>query len=123
MKYRRYTLPGEHPSFDAGASLLPRGWPLLVILSLPPIVGYIWRGFTFGDWGWGVVGLIICAGFTYAVWHGLLTRMTTCNNGVYCRYEKPVRYWLTLALWFGFYSMTVAVFFFEHHPSSGAVHR
>lgn len=73
---------------------------MIVVLSLPPVAGYVWRGFVFGDWGWGVAGLIICAGFTLSVWHGLLTRTTNCNSSVYHRYERPVRYGLAIIVWF-----------------------
>ena len=103
--------------------MLHRGWLLLVVLSLPPVLGYTWRGFRLADWAWGIVGLIICSGFTYAMWHGLLAHTTNCNSGIHHRHEQPVRYWLTLALWCACYSMSVAAFFFEHHSSSGPVHR
>jgi len=118
MKPRRYSLRSERPSFDAGSTLLRRGWALLLMLSLPPVAGYIWRGVVFNDWGWGVMGLLICAGFTWAVWHGLLARTTECSGRVYHRFKRPGRYWLTLALWFAFYLMSVAAFFFEHAPTS-----
>lgn len=123
MKRQRFSLPSGRPIVGAESASLGSGWPLLVLLSLPPIVGYIWRGIIFGDWGWGIVGLAICGSLTYAVWHGLLARTTDCNSKVYSRYDRPVRYWLTLAFWFAWYLIAVAAFFFEHSQTSGPIHR
>jgi hypothetical protein len=109
MKHR-YSLPSERPVIRP-AELLRAGLPLLVFLALPPLIGYIWRGFAFGDWGWGIMGLLISGGFTWAVWHGLLARTTECSGRIYHRCDRPVRYWLTLIFWFAFYIVSVAVFF------------
>jgi len=122
MKTQRYSLPSERPVL-AETKLFRTGLPLLVILSLPPVVGYIWRGITHGDWGWGIVGLIISAGFAWAVWHGLLARTTECNSTVYHRYERPARYWLTIAAWLAAYAMSVAAFFLAHAPATGPTYR
>jgi hypothetical protein len=123
MKTPRYSLPSERPVKAAREAKWFRiGFPLLTVLSLPPVVGYIWRGSALGDWGWGIIGLLISAGFTWAVWHGLLARTTECNSRVYHRYERPVRYWLTMAIWFVAYVMSVAAFFFAHTPANGSIH-
>jgi hypothetical protein len=103
--------------------LFRAGLPLFVVLSLPPVIGYIWRGVTFGEWGWGVVGLIISAGFTCAVCRGLVAHTTECNSKINHRYEKPVRYWLTITVWFAAYVISVAAFFVEHTSVNGAMHR
>ena len=124
MNGQRYSLPSERPVIGtAEAKLFRTGLPLLVVLSLPPVVGYVWRGIVYGDWGWGILGLIICAGFTWAVWHGLLARTTECHSSIYHRHARPVRYWLTITVWFVAYVMSVAVFFFAHGPASGTIHR
>jgi hypothetical protein len=46
--------------------------------------------------------------FALAFWHALLARTTDCNSRVYHRYQRPVRYWLTLRVWFIGYAFATA---------------
>jgi hypothetical protein len=97
--------------------LLRTGWPLLILLLLPPGIGYLWHGCTFGHWGGSLVGLVIAVGFAAVFWHGVLARTTECNSSVYHRAEQPVRYWLTLGVWFAGYALGTASLLWAGSPS------
>ena len=103
--------------------MLRTGWPLLALLSLPPVVGYLWRGITYGDWGWGIAGLLMCSGSISIVWHGFLGRTIQCSGRVYHRCQRPVRYWLTLTVVFILYILFVVAFFVPHSPHNGPILR
>ncbi len=117
MKQRRYSLPSELPVTGGWRPLLRTGWPLLILLLLPPGIGYLWHGCTFGHWGGSLVGLVIAVGFAAVFWHGVLARTTECNSSVYHRAEQPVRYWLTLGVWFAGYALGTASLLWAGSPS------
>ena len=108
MKPQRYSLPSESPVISGWRPLFRTGWPLLVLLTLPPVLSYLWHGFAFGHWGWSLIGLVIAVGFAVIFWHGVLARTTECNTSVYHRAEQPVRYWLTLLVWLAGYVLGTA---------------
>jgi len=96
----------------AERTLFRTGWPFLAFLLIPPALGYIRRGFVFGDWGSGILAFVISAGFAYAVWHGLLARTTECRSKVYNRCDQPARYWGTLVVWGIAYALSTSSLFF-----------
>jgi hypothetical protein len=111
MNPPRYTLPNERPVLVGGRTLFRTGWPLLVVLGLPPMVGYFWQGVRYGNWGWSLVGVIVALGFATLFAFGLLARTTECNRSVFSRVGQPVRYWFTLTVWLAAYGLaTVSVF-------------
>ena len=118
MKRRRYSLPGEQPLAPAEvAARLRTSWPLPLLLAIPPVAGYLWRGMNLGDWGWGVIGLAVSAAVIWILWHGLAARSTECNLGVFDRFQRPVRYWLMMSVLLAGYALIIATFFFAPmHP-------
>ena len=114
MKNKRYNLPGELPVSTGWRPLLRTGWPLLVFLALPPVLAYLWHGFTLGNWGGSLVGLVIAVGFAVIFWHGVLTRATECNSKVYHRARQPLQYCLTLVAWLAAYALGIASLLWAH---------
>ncbi len=113
MKRRRYSLPGEQPLAPAEVAARLRAiWPLPLLLAIPAIAGYLWRGLNLGDWGWSVGTLLGSVAFTWALWHGLAARCTESNLGVFRRFQRPVRYWLGMGVLFAGYGLAIALFFF-----------
>jgi hypothetical protein len=90
---------------------------LLVLLTLPPALSYLWHGFTFGHWGWSLIGLVVALGFAAIFWHGLLARTTECNSRVYHRATQPLQYWLTLFAWLVAYALGTASLLWADSPS------
>ncbi len=123
MSRHRYSLPEERPhgvtDHDGGRSCI---W-LFGCLLIPPVLGYVWRGATFGDWGWGAVGFLISMGFAWFVSHGLTSRRMECNSGVYTRLNQPVRYWGVMLVWVVAYLMSVSAFVLVHVSAAGGIHR
>ena len=109
----RYTLPNERPNLAGWRTLIRTGWPLLVVLGLPPVVGYFWQGIRFGSWGWSGVEVLVALGFATLFSYGLLARTTECNRSVFSRVGQPLRYWLTLAVWLAGYGLAVASVFWS----------
>lgn len=123
MKRRQYSLPDERPlgalDRDGGQSVVS----IFGCLSLPSVAGYIWRGSTRGEWGWGVAGLVISFGFAWLFSHGLAVRRTEGGSRGYRRFDHPVRYWGVLLVWLVAYLLSVSTFFFAHNSTAGGSHR
>ena len=113
MNQPRYTLPNERPNLVGWRTLIRTGWPLLVVLGLPPVFGYFWQGVRFGNWGWSFVGVIVALGFATLFAYGFQARTTECNRSVFSQVAQPVRYWLTLAAWLAAYGLATASAFWS----------
>ena len=123
MKRRRYILPNEHPLSGASDTLIFRtSWPFLTLFLLPPLAAYLWRGFSKGEWGWSVIGLLVSAGFGSILWRGLLSHTTDCNGATCQRRDQPVRYWLTMSLWTASYLASIAFLIFAPVSKTGTPH-
>jgi hypothetical protein len=109
---KRYSLPDDRLAMESPAVLLRRRWLPLALLAVPPLVGYIWRGFRLADWGWGLVGLLLSGGFAFKFWHGWFSRATEANSETFPRFVRPLHYWFMLGVWFVCYLLAVGSFVF-----------
>jgi hypothetical protein len=123
MKRRRYILPNQYPLAGASDTVILRtAWPLLTLFLLPPLAAWLWRGWSRGEWGWSVIGLLVSAGFGSILWRGLLSHTVDCNSAHYQRREQPVRYWLVMALWTAAYAASIAFLVFAPVTKTGTPH-
>ena len=89
--------------------------PTLLIILAVPIGAYIWRGMRLSEWGWGLVGFAIGAGFGFALWRALATGYVRNNLGEFPRAVRPLGYWLSVIVLILGYLMGIAGMIFAEY--------
>ncbi len=112
---RKYLLPGEYlgsnTTHPAVAEALRKARPGLFMLWGVTLAGYLYGGFVRGQWGAGLIGVAITAGWGYGIWQALVTGYVSSNHGAFFRAAQPVRYWLTLGVLTLVYALVLSVLF------------